>query len=125
MTRLTLRVDFGERGAVGPGKVRLLELVDEHGSIAAAGRAMGMSYRRAWLLIDSLNQSFRKPLVTTQLGGSGGGGAVLTVFGRQIVKHYRAMEAEATAATARHLRALQKALSNRPVVIAESENEET
>jgi molybdate transport system regulatory protein len=124
MTRLTLRVDFGERGAVGPGKIRLLELVDEHGSIAAAGRAMGMSYRRAWLLIDSLNQSFRKPLVTTQLGGSGGGGAVLTVFGRQIVKHYRAMEAEATAATTRHLRALQKALSNRPVVIAESENEE-
>jgi hypothetical protein len=66
MARLTLRVDFGEQRAVGPGKIRLLELIDEHGSIAAAGRAMRMSYRRAWLLIDNLNQCFRQPLVRSR-----------------------------------------------------------
>jgi len=113
MARLTLRIDFGEKGAVGPGKIRLLELIDERGSIAAAGRAMGMSYRRAWLLIQNLNECFRRPLVQKQLGGSGGGGAALTVFGRQIVKHYRDMENEAGTAVAGHLRALDNALSGR------------
>jgi molybdate transport system regulatory protein len=113
MAKLTLRVDFGDKGAVGPGKIRLLELIDSHGSIAAAGRAMGMSYRRAWLLIDALNHCFRRPLVETQLGGSGGGGAALTAFGRRIVGHYRAMERKAGAAAARHLRALDNALSGR------------
>jgi len=68
MARLTLRVDFDGQRAVGPGKIRLLELIEEHGSIAAAGRAMRMSYRRAWLLIDNLNQCFRKPLVQKQMG---------------------------------------------------------
>lgn len=113
MARLTLRIDFGEKGAVGPGKIRLLELIDERGSIAAAGRAMGMSYRRAWLLIQNLNECFSRPLVQKQLGGSGGGGAALTVFGRQIVKHYRDMENEASTAVAGHLRALDNALSGR------------
>jgi molybdate transport system regulatory protein len=113
MARLTLRVDFGDERAVGPGKIRLLELIDEHGSIAAAGRAMDMSYRRAWLLIDNLNRCFRKPLVQKQMGGNGGGGAALTAFGRQIVKHYRDMEQEAGAAVAGHLRSLDNALSGR------------
>ena len=67
--RLTIRIDFGGHGALGPGKVRLPELIGAQGSISAAGRAMGMSYRRAWLLIDSLNQAFREPVVATQHGG--------------------------------------------------------
>ncbi len=113
MARLTLRVDFGDERAVGPGKIKLLELIDEHGSIAAAGRAMDMSYRRAWLLIDNMNRCFRKPLVQKQMGGNGGGGAALTAFGRQVVKHYRDMEQEAGAAVAGHLRALDNALSGR------------
>ena len=113
MAKLTLRVDFGDHGAVGPGKIRLLELIETEGSIAAAGRAMGMSYRRAWLLIDEMNGCFRRPLVQKQLGGNGGGGAALTVFGRQIVKHYRDIESEAGVAVAGHLRALNNALSTR------------
>lgn len=113
MARLSLRVEFQGWGAIGPGKIRLLELIDRHGSISAAGRAMGMSYRRAWLLIDSLNRRFRKPLVTTERGGGQGGGAVLTASGRQVIRHYRDIETKAADATARHLLALQKALSNR------------
>ena len=65
-TRLTIRVDFGAHGALGPGKIRLMELIGEKGSITAAGRAMKMSYRRAWLLVDALNRMFREPLIETQ-----------------------------------------------------------
>lgn len=113
MAKLSLRVEFQGWGAIGPGKIRLLELIDRHGSISAAGRAMDMSYRRAWLLVDSLNRRFKKPLVTTERGGGQGGGAALTPFGRQVVRHYREIETKAAEATARHLLALQKALSNR------------
>ena len=93
MARVTIRIDLGTHGAVGPGKVRLLELIGESGSISAAGRAMGMSYRRAWMLIAGLNQCFREPVVETKLGGSRGGGAALTRLGRDLVGHYRALEA--------------------------------
>jgi molybdate transport system regulatory protein len=111
---LRLRVDFGAFGAIGPGKVRLLELIGEHGSIATAGRAMRMSYRRAWLLVENLNRSFRQPLVTTQRGGSTGGGAALTAFGRDVVARYRAIEARATKAAAKELRTLTLALADKP-----------
>jgi molybdate transport system regulatory protein len=111
MARLTLRLDFDGERAVGPGKVRLLEEVERTGSIAAGGRAMGMSYRRAWLLVEEMNRCFKHPVVTTQLGGSGGGGAQLTLFGRQVVAHYRAMEREAAEAAARHIEALRRALA--------------
>src|SRR5262245_34199765 len=110
MATLNLRVEFGERGAVGPGKARLLELIAEHGSIAAAGRAMGMSYRRAWDLVDELNRCFGKPVITTQMGGQRGGGAVLTPLGETVVEHFRAIEGDATKAAAMHLKALQLAL---------------
>ncbi|MGI4795800.1 MAG: winged helix-turn-helix domain-containing protein, partial [Janthinobacterium lividum] len=90
MTRITLRIDFDDSRALGPGKVRLLEKLGETGSISAAGRAMGMSYRRAWLLIDALNQTFRQPVVRTRGGGTGGGGADLTEFGVALVANYRA-----------------------------------
>ena len=75
MARLTIRIDVSDRGAIGPGKIQLLELVGESGSICAAGRAMNMSYRRAWTLIDELYRCFRGPVFTTQLGGAGRGGA--------------------------------------------------
>lgn len=101
----------GCRRALGPGKVRLLELIDEHGSIAAAARAMAMSYRRAWLLIEELNLCFREPVVAAHPGGRRGGGAMVTSFGRAVVDHYRAMEAEAQAALAPRLDALQAAVA--------------
>lgn len=110
MVGLTLRIDLPQIGAVGPGKIRLLELIDETGSISAAGRAMEMSYRRAWLLVEELNNLFREPVATTKLGGKSGGGAALTPFGHSLVRHYREMEAEAEAAVARHIAALDAAL---------------
>ena len=75
MPKLTLRIDFDADRAIGPGKVKLLEMIDKHGSISEAGRQMGMSYRRAWLLVDSLNRSFNVPVIASQKGGQHGGGA--------------------------------------------------
>jgi molybdate transport system regulatory protein len=106
-----LRVDFSGADSVGPGKIRLLELLKETGSIAAAGRAMNMSYRRAWLLIDALNRSFRQPVAATKLGGNGGGGAQLTLFGEELATSYRDMETAAHAALSPHLSALDRALA--------------
>ena len=108
---LYLRVDFGEHGALGPGKTRLMELIAETGSISAAGRAMGMSYRRAWLLVDALNVAFGEPLVAKQTGGSGGGGAVLTKLGREVVQRYRRIERRAASAGRADLEALTAALA--------------
>jgi molybdate transport system regulatory protein len=113
MPRLTLRIDFDEDRAIGPGKIRLLELIDKHGSISEAGRQMGMSYRRAWLLVDNLNHCFRTPVVASQTGGLHGGGASLTDFGRAVVQHYREVEAAAHTAGAAHIEALTAALAER------------
>jgi molybdate transport system regulatory protein len=93
--RLTLRVDLGEDRAIGPGKIRLLEAIRDAGSITRAGIALGMSYRRAWLLVDDMNNCFREPVVAAQAGGSHGGGAALTPFGRRLIDQYREIEAEA------------------------------
>lgn len=112
---LYLRVDFGEHGALGPGKTRLMELIAETGSISAAGRAMGMSYRRAWLLVDALNAAFGEPLVAKQTGGSGGGGAMLTRLGRDVVARYRRIERRAASAGREDLKALASALAGPPV----------
>jgi molybdate transport system regulatory protein len=109
--RLTLRIDFGGSRAVGPGKIKLMEMIDKHGSISEAGRQMGMSYRRAWLLVDSLNRCFRAPVVASQKGGQRGGGASLTEFGHALLHHYRAVESGATMAGAAHLEALSAALA--------------
>ena len=111
MTRLTLRIDFDDSRALGPGKIKLLELVGSTGSISAAGRAMGMSYRRAWMLVDALNQTFRLPVVQTRGGGVGGGGADLTPFGANLVANYRAMEQETRDTLARRLADLESALA--------------
>ena len=109
MARLTLRLDFGPGRAIGHGKIRLLEAVRDHGSISAAGRSMGMSYRRAWLLVDALNRLFENPVVETKHGGSAGGGAELTPFGHQVVQHYRTIEVKAHVAVAGELSALAAA----------------
>jgi len=109
--RVTLRIDFDAGRAVGPGKIKLLELIEMHGSISEAGRQMGLAYRRAWLLVDSLHRSFRAPLVAPQRGGAHGGGAVLTEFGRAVVQHYRAIESVVQKAGAVHLEALSAALA--------------
>lgn len=93
--RLTLRLDVGGRATLGPGKVRLLELIGEHGSISAAARAMGMSYRRAWALVESLNTTFEAPLVASHPGGQGGGGASLLPLGAEVAQLYRQLEREA------------------------------
>ncbi|MGA7865941.1 MAG: LysR family transcriptional regulator [Stellaceae bacterium] len=97
MARLTLRLDFGPGRAIGHGKIRLLEAVRDYGSISAAGRSMGMSYRRAWLLIDELNHIFEEPVIDAKHGGFGGGGAELTRFGHCVVQRYRSIEAKAAA----------------------------
>lgn len=109
MATLSIRLDLAPDVRVGPGKIRLLELVAEHGSISAAGRASGMSYRRAWLLIDDMNRSFPDPVIAAKPGGRMGGGAVLTPFGTHLVGSYRAIERDAAKAAARHLSSLRPA----------------
>jgi len=109
-TRLTLRVDFGSRRSVGPGKIRLLEEIGRTGSISQAGRNLRMSYRRAWLLIDDMNKCFRHPVVSTKSGGPQGGGAMLTEFGADLVRDYRTIESTASNAAVSRLRDLETAL---------------
>ncbi|HVA15485.1 MAG TPA: winged helix-turn-helix domain-containing protein [Stellaceae bacterium] len=108
--RLTLRVDLGPGHSIGPGKMRLLDAIAETGSISSAGRTLGMSYRRAWMLIDDLNTSFKRKVVATTLGGKEGGGATLTPFGQELVKRYRAIETDAAKAARAHIAFLARAL---------------
>ncbi|MCU0758952.1 MAG: winged helix-turn-helix domain-containing protein [Steroidobacteraceae bacterium] len=107
-TRLFLRLYLDDETWLGPGKVQLLEQVGRTGSISAAGRAMGMSYRRAWLLVEAVNGMFDRPVVTTQLGGRGGGAAVLTPWGRELIERYRRLEQAAARAGSREIAALQR-----------------
>ncbi|MFA7413195.1 MAG: transcriptional regulator [Rhizobium sp.] len=95
VTRLTLRIDLANGVRLGPGKVALLGQIAEHGSIRAAGAALGMSYRRAWLLGDEINRMFKEPSIFTRHGGKSGGGAGLTPFGETLLACCRRMETEA------------------------------
>lgn len=95
-----LRILFPAGLRLGPGKIELLAAVGETGSISAAGRALGMSYRRAWLLVDEANRMFKEPLVLASAGGSQGGGAQLTNLGRRVIAAYRAAEEGSKAAIA-------------------------
>lgn len=95
MSRLSIKLTLADDFQIGPGKIRLLELIDELGSISAAGRAMNMSYRRAWLLIDELNRGLGMKVVETQMGGRTGGGAVLTDTGHALITGYRSIQADA------------------------------
>ena len=106
MPHLSLRIYLDPEGRIGPGKIELLEKIASLGSIAAAGRAMGMSYRRAWELVEDLNRTLGVPVVITSAGGSGGGGATLTLAGEAVVAHYRAIEAATAAAAKKHVAAL-------------------
>ncbi|SSC70220.1 unnamed protein product [Ciceribacter sp. T2.26MG-112.2] len=102
-TRLTLRIDLANGVRLGPGKVGLLSGIAAHGSIRAAGAAMGMSYRRAWLLADEINRMFKEPSIFTRHGGKSGGGAGLTPFGEALLACCRRMEAEARRALAKDI----------------------
>ena len=106
-----LRVLLGSAIALGPGKADLLDAIDAAGSITGAARLMGMSYRRAWLLVDTMNTSFRGPLVETSRGGPGGGGARLTALGRDALARYRAMEAKAAASLETDMAAFSELLA--------------
>jgi len=90
--RTYLRVMLDEEIAMGPGKADLLEAIKDTGSISAAGKKLGMSYRRAWLLVDAMNRCFRSPIVETSAGGAAGGGAVLSLAGVELLGRYRALE---------------------------------
>jgi len=104
---LRLRLVFETRAAFGPGKADLLAAIGEEGSIGAAGRRFGMSYRRAWELTAELNDAFEGLLVETAAGGKGGGGARLTPLGREILALFRAIEAKALTACAPEIAALE------------------
>ena len=86
------RIDFGEHSSVGPGKIRLLEAIRDAGSLSKGARNIGMSYRRAWLLLDSLKQSFREPVTVASTGGKDGGGMLVTEFGDALIRTYRELE---------------------------------
>lgn len=90
--RIAVRIYCGDEIAMGPGKADLLEAISQHGSISAAGRAMGMSYRRAWLLVDTMNRCWQGPLVATVPGSAHGGGARLTALGEEVLAGFRAMQ---------------------------------
>jgi len=91
--KITIRLYCGEEIAMGPGKADLLDAIAREGSISAAGRAMAMSYRRSWLLVDAMNRCWREPLVATRPGGAKSGGAEVTAFGRAVLENYRALQA--------------------------------
>ena len=104
---LSVRIDLDAEGRIGPGKIQLLENIRSCGSISAAGRAMDMSYKRAWDLVDEINRICRHPAVERQTGGKNGGGAVLTPFGMSLVARYRKIERDAASAVRKELLALR------------------
>jgi molybdate transport system regulatory protein len=104
--KLWIRIDLGGDEKIGPGKIELLRAVEEHRSISAAARAIGMSYRRAWLLIDALGKSFGAAVVDTHVGGRGRGGAVLTPLGRELLVRYEEIQGLAATAAAPAMRRL-------------------
>jgi len=97
--KLKLQLICGETYAMGPGKADILAAIAREGSISAAGRALGMSYRRTWLLVDEMNRCFRERVVETQAGGSRERGAVLTEQGKTVLAAYRDLEAQSAAIT--------------------------
>src|ERR1700710_2448576 len=104
---LSVRIDLDPKARIGPGKIQLLEHIRANGSISAAGRAMDMSYKRAWDLVDEINRICGHAAVERQTGGRNGGGAVLTPFGLSLVAGYRQIERAATGAARRELKALR------------------
>ena len=103
---IKIHLPFGQVSAIGPGKADLLEAIAISGSISAGARQLGMSYKRAWDLVDTMNRSFKQPLIATATGGSHGGGAQVTEFGLDVLRRYRAIEAKARLAVSSELEAL-------------------
>src|ERR1700740_1240662 len=114
---LSVRIDLDAEDRIGPGKILLLERIKECGSISAAGRALNMSYKRAWDLVDEINRICRRAAVERQTGGKNGGGAVLTPFGLSLVARYRKIERDAASAVKKELAALRSDIG-RPVKVA-------
>jgi len=110
MTRVLLRLYLSSDRPLGPGKVQILESIRDGGSISEAARGMKMFYRSAWLLVQSMNALFRKPVVRTTLGGPGGGSATLTEFGADVIRRYRAMERATRRTIAKDLAVLERSL---------------
>lgn len=110
MSQPSIRILFGAACSLGPGKIALLEAISRTGSISGAAREMGMSYRRAWLLVEAMNKGFTQPVVTAATGGKRGGGAVVTDFGLALLERYRKIEAKAARSVASDLKALAKLL---------------
>jgi molybdate transport system regulatory protein len=108
MTRLSIRIDLPSGDRIGPGKIALLEAIRATGSISAGARSLGMSYRRAWLLVEEINQAFREPAVTAETGGRRGGGATLTPVGERVIDLYRSIETQARDAAGAEFRAISK-----------------
>ena len=111
---LRLRIRVGEDIALGPGKADLLEAIAATGSISAAAKSLEMSYRRAWLLVETMNRCFKAPLVEAAPGGKGGGGARLTDAGRVALERYRAMETKAAESVVAEMAAFEELLSEPP-----------
>ena len=105
-----LRILLGKTIAIGPGKAELLRLIENTGSISGAAREMGMSYRRAWTLVETMNGAFREPLVEAATGGRGGGGARVADFGREALKRYKAVEDRALGSVTIEMDAFAKLL---------------
>jgi molybdate transport system regulatory protein len=97
------RIDFAKNSSVGPGKIRLLEAIRDSGSLSQGARNIGMSYRRAWLLVESLKQSFREPVTVASTGGRAGGGMLVTEFGDALIDNYRELERDFATLAARRL----------------------
>lgn len=111
MTRVILRIDFDDERYVGHGRIELMELIAQYGSIAQAAKAMNMSYKRAWYLVDSINATFAEPIIERRHGGKGGGSAELTPFGQQLVHDYREMEREVLKVFSKPLKSMEKHLA--------------
>ena len=107
-TRLSIRVDLASGERIGPGKIALLEAIAQTGSISAAARQLGMSYRRAWLLVEAINDALREPAVSAATGGQHGGGAMLTPTGERIIDLYRAIEGHARTSANEEFRAFAR-----------------
>jgi molybdate transport system regulatory protein len=112
-THLSIRIDLASGARIGPGKIALLEAIRSTGSISAAARSLGMSYRRAWLLVEEINQTLREPAVTAEAGGARGGGAVVTPVGERMVDLYRLIESQARTAAGEEFRAIGKLIRPR------------
>ena len=106
-----MRILLGGPAGMGPGKAAILEAIEKTGSISAAAREMGMSYRKAWLMVDAMNHCFREPVVMGNVGGSKGGGAAVTEMGREVIRCYREMETKAKVAIETELATFAKLIS--------------